>query len=39
MMCTPVESIQLAFTPLEWEDFYDAIEEAAQMQEIYALMD
>jgi hypothetical protein len=39
MMCTPVESIQLAFTPPEWDDFYKAMEEAAHMQEVYALMD
>ncbi len=39
VMRTPVNDIQLAFTPDEWEDFHSAMEEAVYMQEIYSLME
>ena len=39
MMRTPVDNIQLTFTPDEWEDFHEAVEEAAYMQQVYALID
>jgi hypothetical protein len=39
VMRTPVNDIQLAFTPQEWDDFHAAMEEAVYMQEIYSLME
>jgi hypothetical protein len=39
MMRTPVDNIQLTFTPTEWEDFQSAIGEAIYMQEIYTMME
>ena len=38
VMRTPTNDIQFTFTPDEWEDFQAAMEEAAYMQEVYALM-
>jgi len=39
VMRTPVSDIQLAFTPGEWDDFHEAMEEAVYMQEVYTLME
>jgi hypothetical protein len=38
VMRTPTNDIQFTFTTDEWEDFRAAMEEAAYMQEVYALM-
>lgn len=39
VMRTPVNDIQLAFTPGEWDDFHEAMEEAVYMQEVYSLIE
>jgi hypothetical protein len=38
VMRTPTNDIQFTFTADEWEDFHAAMDEAAHMQEVYALM-
>ncbi|HVW98456.1 MAG TPA: DUF6686 family protein [Mucilaginibacter sp.] len=39
VMRTPVNDIQLTFTPVQWEDFHTAMDEAACMQQVYDLME
>lgn len=39
VMRTPVNDIQLTFTPDQWENFHAAMEEAAYMHEVYDLME
>ncbi|AMR34298.1 hypothetical protein A0256_24015 [Mucilaginibacter sp. PAMC 26640] len=39
VMRTPTNDIQFTFTIDEWEDFQAAMDEAAYMQEVYALVE
>jgi hypothetical protein len=38
-MRTPVDDVQLTFTPEQWENFHAAMDEAAYMQQVYGLME
>ncbi|MBW4890688.1 hypothetical protein KXQ82_13210 [Mucilaginibacter sp. HMF5004] len=39
VMRTPANDINFTFTPDEWDDFCDAMEEATHMLAVYSLME
>lgn len=39
VMRTPANDLQLTFTPEEWENMHEAMEEAIHMQEVYSIVE